>query len=412
MNIWESIQVAFEAMGANRLRSGLTMLGLIFGVGAVIAAVSLTEGAKAATLARFAAMGTNTLTVRPGQARQGPVGGGMGSQNTLTIDDAYAIRSQVKNVVGVAPQVQGRAQVEAEGNNTSTMIIGTTPATEQAEAYRMAEGSFFSDEDVVRSRKVAVVGPTVVANLFGRGQMVAGSRIRIGRSSFRIVGQWVGKGNMGFRDPDDQIFIPVTTAITKVLGAAAGSTQGRQTVRSIVVQVTDMSQCDPTRDAITELLRDRHKIRTGDPEDFQVMSVSDVIEGAQEASRVLTLLFGSIAAVSLLVGGIGIMNIMLVSVTERTREIGLRKAVGATPGDIMTQFLVESSTLSMAGGVIGVVAGIAAVPVVATFGLNAKVSPPWVAIAFCFAAAVGVVFGLLPARKAAALTPVEALRYE
>jgi putative ABC transport system permease protein len=412
MNIWESIQVAFEAMRANRLRSGLTMLGLIFGVGAVIAAVSLTEGAKAATLARFAMMGTNTLTVRPGQASQGPVGGGMGSQNTLTIDDAYAIRSQVKNVVGVAPQVNGRAQVEAEGNNTSTMIIGTTPASEQAEAYKMAEGSFFSDEDVNRSRKVAVVGPTVVANLFGKGQKVAGSRVRIGRSTFRIVGQWVSKGNMGFRDPDDQILIPVTTAITKVLGAAAGSTQGRQTVRSIVVQVTDMSECDRTRDAITALLRDRHRIRTGAPEDFQVMSVSDVIQGAQEASKVLTLLFGSIAAVSLLVGGIGIMNIMLVSVTERTREIGLRKSVGATPGDIMTQFLVESSTLSMAGGVIGVLAGIAAVPIVAQFGLNAKVSPPWVGIAFMFAAAVGVVFGLLPARKAAALTPVEALRYE
>jgi len=412
MNIWESIQVAFEAMRANRLRSGLTMLGLIFGVGAVIAAVSLTEGAKAATLARFAMMGTNTLTVRPGQASQGPVGGGMGSQNTLTIDDAYAIRSQVKNVVGVAPQVNGRAQVEAEGNNTSTMIIGTTPASEQAEAYKMAEGSFFSDEDVNRSRKVAVVGPTVVANLFGKGQKVAGSRVRIGRSTFRIVGQWVSKGNMGFRDPDDQILIPVTTAITKVLGAAAGSTQGRQTVRSIVVQVTDMSECDRTRDAITALLRDRHRIRTGAPEDFQVMSVSDVIQGAQEASKVLTLLFGSIAAVSLLVGGIGIMNIMLVSVTERTREIGLRKSVGATPGDIMTQFLVESSTLSMAGGVIGVVVGIAAVPIVAQFGLNAKVSPPWVVIAFMFAAAVGVVFGLLPARKAAALTPVEALRYE
>jgi len=412
VNIWESVQVAFEAIRANRLRSGLTMLGLIFGVGAVIAAVSLTEGAKAATLARFAMMGTNTLTVRPGQASQGPVRGGMGTQNTLTVDDAYAIRSQVKDVIGVAPQVNGRAQVEAQGNNTNTSITGTTPASEHAEAYHMMEGSFFTDDDVDRARKVAVVGPTVVANLFGKGLKVAGSRIRIGRSTFRIVGQYESKGSMGFRDPDDQILIPVTTAITKVLGAAAGSTQGRQTVRSIVVEVTNMSESDRTRDAITALLRERHRIRTGDPEDFQVMSVSDVIQGAEEASKVLTLLFGSIAAVSLLVGGIGIMNIMLVSVTERTREIGLRKSVGATPGDIMTQFLVESSTLSMAGGVIGAVVGIAAVPVVAQFGLNAKVSPPWVAIAFCFAAAVGVVFGLLPARKAAALTPVEALRYE
>lgn len=412
MTMLESVRVAFEAILANRLRSGLTMLGLIFGVGAVIAAVSLTEGAKIATLQRFEAMGTNTLTIRPGQIGMGPVQTGMGTQNTLTIDDAEAILREVPEVVAVAPQVQGRAQVEAEGTNTNTNIIGTTAASEHAESYNMAEGAFFTDEDVAAGRKVAVVGSTVVSNLFGVGESVVGSSIRIGGTSFRIVGQYAPKGAMGFRDPNDQVLIPVTTAIRRVVGSAAGSTRGRQTVSSIVLQVGEMSQAERAQAAITELLRERHGLRPGVPDDFRVMSVADVVEGAQEANRLMTLLFSSIAAVSLIVGGIGIMNIMLVSVTERTREIGLRKAVGATPGDIMAQFLIEAVTLSMAGGLVGVVVGISAAPIVARLGLNTKIPVPWVLIAFSFAAVVGIIFGLLPARKAASLSPVEALRYE
>jgi putative ABC transport system permease protein len=411
VRLWESILVAFEAIAANRLRSGLTMLGLIFGVGAVIAAVSLTEGAKVATLKRFEAMGTNTITIRPGQNERGPVGGGMGSQATLTMDDAYAIAGQVPEVVQVAPQVQGRAQVVGNGNNTSTQIIGTTSASEQAESYNMQEGSFLSETDVARARKVAVIGPTVGSTLFGTGSKVVGESIRIGGRTFRVIGMYAPKGSMGFRDPNDQVLIPVTTAIRRGIGVSP-SAQGKETVGSIVLQVQDMSQSEAAQKAVTGLLRDRHGLKTGMGDDFRIMSVADVVQGATEANKLMTVLFSSIAAVSLVVGGIGIMNIMLVSVTERTREIGLRKAVGATPKDIMTQFLIEALTLSTSGGLVGVAAGIGTVPIVAKLGLSAQIPVEWVFIAFSFAAAVGIVFGLLPARKAASLAPVEALRYE
>ncbi len=412
MRLWESILVALEAIAANRLRSGLTMLGLIFGVGAVIAAVSLTEGAKIATLKRFEAMGTNTITIRPGQAGRGPIGGGMGSQSTLTIDDAEAIAREVREVVTVAPQVNGSAQVVAGDNNTNTSILGTTPGSEQAENYKIQEGTFITDLDVAKRRKVAVVGATVVKNLFGPGQKVTGSEIRIAGSTFRIIGQYAPKGAMGFRDPDDQIVIPVTTALQRGIGRRGGIPRARDTVNAIVVQVHSMEQSTRAQEAITELLRSRHRIRASEPADFQIMSVADVVEGATEANKLMTVLFSSIAAVSLVVGGIGIMNIMLVSVTERTREIGLRKAVGATPRDIMSQFLIEALTLSTTGGLLGVGAGIGTVPIVAKLGLTAKIPFEWVFISFSFAAAVGIVFGLLPARKAASLAPVEALRYE
>ncbi len=412
MTPWESLQVALEAIAANRLRSILTMLGIIFGVGAVIAAVSLTEGAKAATLERFTQFGTNTLTIRPGQERRGPVAAGEGTQNTLTVDDGEALVREVDEVTAVAPQVNGRRQVIGGGQNTSTSITGTTAACQQVESYKMAEGAFFTDEDVDRNSKVAVVGPTVVKNLFGEGASAVGRKIRIGRTSFRIVGVFVSKGGQGFRDPDDVVIVPITTAIRSVLGATEGSTTGKETVSSLMVQITGMEAAEKARAAITELLRDRHGLKRDEPDDFHIMAVADIVQGAQEANKILTLLFGSIAAVSLLVGGIGIMNIMLVSVTERTREIGLRKAVGATPTDIMRQFLIESLTLSLAGGLLGALFGSLSAPIVGALGLNAKLSPPWIVISLTFAAVVGIVFGLLPARKAATMDPVEALRYE
>ncbi|HQK95300.1 MAG TPA: ABC transporter permease [Armatimonadota bacterium] len=413
MNLWASVVLAFEAISANRLRSALTMLGIIFGVGAVIAAVSLTEGAKAATLRNFERMGTNTLTIRPGQGPgMGGVRGGMGSRATLTRDDAEAIAAEVKDIVSVAPQVNGQVQVTGGGENTSTTVIGTTEASETAENYQITSGRFITADDVDRGQKVAVVGPTLVKNLFGEGADAVGLRITVGGKTFRVVGQYASKGSMGFRDPDDQVLIPVTTAIRSVLGARQGSASGTQTVNAIVVQVASMDKATQVQAAIKELLRQRHKLREKDEDDFNIMSVADVIQGATEASKTMTALFSSVAAVSLIVGGIGIMNIMLVSVTERTREIGLRKAVGATPGNIQTQFLIEAVTLSLVGGVLGIAAGLVGSFVVKHIGLNAKVSITWIVIAFSFAAAVGVVFGLLPARKAAGLDPVEALRYE
>jgi len=401
-----------EGLVGNRLRSALTMLGVIFGVGAVIAAVAMTEGAKAATLEQFERFGTNVLTVRAGQMRRGPVRGGMGSAPTLTWADAEAIAQEYPSVVAVVPEVSTSAQVKAGNANTSTRIAGVTEIFPSVRDLKLAEGTFFTARDVKGHSKVAVLGPTVAENLFGAGSSVSGEQIKIKGVTFRVLGQLEGKGDTGPFSQDDQIIVPITTAMYRLIGRGGGGGRPRDSVNAINVQFADMKLADQTRGEVEALLRERHGIRPGTEDDFNVMSAADFIAGAEEASRIMTLLFGSIAAVSLLVGGIGIMNIMLVSVTERTREIGLRKAVGATPRDILLQFLIESLTLSLAGGTIGVGMGIAAAYAMRFVGLNTAISIPWVIIAFSFAAFVGFFFGLLPAQKAAMLNPVEALRYE
>ena len=411
MSIWETVQLCLEAILANRLRSALTMLGIIFGVGAVIGAVSLTAGARAATLKRFEAMGTNTLHIMPGQFRgPGPVGGGMGSASTLTLGDAEAIKARVPGVTALAPEVSTRAQVKAGSSNTSTSITGTTENYPEVDKITVAQGRFFTAEDLKLRRKVAVLGPTVVDNLFGKGAVATGREIKIRGLTFDIIGVCAAKGATGPFDPDDTIYIPLDTAIYRLVGSAGGTTH--DTLNGLEVLATDMKAADTAKAEIRALLRQRHQLKPGDSDDFMVMAASDMIQNAEASNQILTLLFSSIAIVSLLVGGIGIMNIMLVSVTERTREIGLRKALGATPWDILLQFLIESITLSLAGGLIGVACGIGTAFLVRLFGLNSAVSLPWVLLSFGFAAVVGVVFGLLPARKAADLDPVEALRYE
>lgn len=412
MNLLECMEVSAESIRANKLRSGLTMLGVIFGVGAVIAAVSMTQGARKATLEQFAAAGTNQLTIRPGTAGRGPVGAGMGSAVTLTQDDAYALVELIPEVVAVAPEVNTRQQVEAGSENTNTRIVGTTAEAETVSNYTMAEGHFFTAEDVDRRRRVAVLGPTVVEALFGAGEPVAGERIKINGVSFEVLGQYKSKGTGGFGDPDDQVIIPISTAIQRIVGGTEGSTRSKDTVSTIVVRITDMEASERAQAAIKELLRQRHGLKPDEEDDFHIFSVADIVEGAQQASTTLTLLFGSVAAVSLIVGGIGIMNIMLVSVTERTREIGLRKAIGATPSDILLQFLIESLSLSLAGGLLGIAFGVVVSVITRRVGLNSEVSMPWILLAFSFAAMVGIVFGILPARKAALLNPVEAIRHE
>ncbi len=412
MTIWESIRVALEAIVANRLRSALTMLGIIFGVGAVIAAISMTEGAKAATLQQFERFGTNVLTVRPGQMRHGPVRGGIGSQQNLTWADAEAIAAEAPSVIGVAPEVSSTVQIKAGNSNTSTRLLGTTEIYPAVRNFELREGSFFTANDVKARRKVAVLGPAVVKNLFGGERAVVGDHVKIKGVTFRVIGQFEEKGDTGWRSPDDQVVVPVTTAMYRLIGRSAASGAPRDSVSSISVQFADMKLADQAKAEVEALLREQHNIGPASEDDFHIMAAADFIAGAEEASRIMTLLFGSIAAVSLLVGGIGIMNIMLVSVTERTREIGLRKAVGATPRDILLQFLIESLTLSLAGGTIGVGMGITLAYAMRFVGLNTAISIPWVIIAFSFAAFVGVFFGLLPAQKAAVLNPVEALRYE
>lgn len=410
MSVWEAVQLCFEAILANRLRSALTMLGIIFGVGAVIGAVSLTAGAKAATLARFEAMGTNSLRIMPGQGR-GPIGGGMGSAASLTLSDAAAIAKEVTGVTAVAPEVSTQAQVKAGNNNTSTSVQGTSENYPEVGKVTLAQGRFFTAEENKRRRKVAVLGPTVVENLFGKGEYVVGETLRIKGLTFSIVGVTTTKGATGPFDPDDTVYVPINTAIYRLVGSVGGSNT-KDTVNGITALAADMSQASQARTQITALLRQRHRIKDTEDSDFRIMAAADLVQGAEATNQIMTLLFSSVAIVSLLVGGIGIMNIMLVSVTERTREIGLRKALGATPRDIMLQFLIESMTLSLAGGVLGVLFGVAVTYIVRLFGLNSSLSIPWVLLAFGFAAAVGVVFGLLPARKAADLDPVESLRYE
>jgi len=399
-----------EGLIGNRLRSALTMLGVIFGVGAVIAAVAMTEGAKAATLQQFERFGTNVLTVRAGQMRRGPIRGS--TANTLTQRDAIAIAKECPTVTDVAPEVATTAQVKAGNANTNTRIYGETENYPQVRQFQLADGVFLTAGDVEKRRKVAVLGSAVAETLFGPGQSAVGRRIKINSVTFRVIGQFESKGDTGFFSQDELIVVPLTTAMFRLIGQAADGQGPRDRLRSISVQFASMDLAEKARTEVEELLRQRHGIGPDDEDDFYVRSAADFIAGAQEANRVMTLLFGSIAAVSLLVGGIGIMNIMLVSVTERTREIGLRKAVGATPRDILTQFLIEALTLSLVGGAMGVALGVGLALLLRTVGLNTAVSVPWVVVAFSFAGVVGIVFGLLPAQKAAVMHPVEALRYE
>jgi len=413
MGLLESLRVALEGLASNRLRSMLTMLGVIFGVGAVIAAVSMTEGAKAATLAQFSALGTNVLNVRPGQFMRGPVRGGMGSAETLTESDAAALAEQCPSVRAAVPQVRSDAQVEAGAENTSTTILGVTQSFPEVGNYAIAQGAFFTADDVKFWRKVAVLGPTVVENLFGKGASGMGQRIKIRGVTFDVIGAFRAKGDAGGPfSPDDQVVVPITTARRRLGAGMAPPGSPPDAVSGITVQFPDMAMAERAKAEVETILRSRHGIAPGEEDDFHIMAAADLVEGAQEANRIMTLLFGSIAAVSLLVGGIGIMNIMLVSVTERTREIGLRKAVGATPQDILLQFLIESITLSLLGGGVGVAVGVGLAYGLRLFGLNTAVSVPWVVISFSFAGFVGVFFGLLPSRKAAMLNPIEALRYE
>ena len=410
MTYGDCIVAALGAIQANVLRSVLTALGIIIGVAAVIVMISVGAGAQKQVDDVIKKLGSNLVIVVPGTTTSGGARGARGSRRTLTEDDAIAIQNEVPTVKVSAPTVRGSGQIIFGNQNWSTVIRGVTPDYGQAREWEIADGRWFSNDEVRSAAKVALIGETVSESLFGNDNPV-GQIIRIKRVPFTVIGTLVGKGEtpMG-NDMDDVVFIPLTTAKKRTLGGrrVSGRLVGVVFVKSNSAEVVD----DTIRD-MTKLLRLRHKIRPGQPNDFFVRNLSSILEARANSSRVMNLLLVAVASISLIVGGIGIMNIMLVSVTERTREIGLRMAVGAKGRDILLQFLIEAVTLSLIGGVIGIVFGLGGSYIIARIGNSPAIVQPYsIFLAFGFAAAVGVFFGFYPARKAARLNPIEALRYE
>ncbi len=408
--IFPAIQIAFRALRVNKMRSALTMLGIIIGVAAVIAMVAVGSGATARIQEQIQSIGSNMIMVIPGSITNSGIRLGAGNAVTLTQDDAKAIAAECPAVAAVAPVSRGGAQVVYGNNNWATSIQGTTPDYLVIRDNQIAEGQSFTQQDVESDAKVAVLGKTVVDNLFA-GSDPIGQVIRIKNVPFTVVGALVPKGQspMG-QDQDDVILLPISTAKKKVLGVNQANAAS---VGSIMVQARDGSLMSQAEEQTRALLRQRHRLQPNQEDDFTVRNLEEVFSAQESSARVMSILLASIASVSLIVGGIGIMNIMLVSVTERTKEIGLRQAVGAKTKDILTQFLVEAVTLSLLGGIIGIVLGSAASVLISHFAQwNTLVSPTAILMAFAFSAFVGIFFGYYPARKAAFLDPIEALRYE
>ncbi len=409
MNAWQTLRIALRAVMRNKMRSFLTTLGIIIGVGAVIAMMAIGAGARSQVEQAFAAMGTNLLIILPGSSQSGGVRGGFGSQPTLTKDDLDAIKAQIPTVKRAAVALSSNQSLVGEDANWTTRVTGTTPEYFDIRTWPMDSGVGITDQDVEAGTKVVVLGHTVVEKLFGSYADPVGQSVRIGSTPFTVVGVAIRKGqSTNGQDYDDAAFIPVSTYEQKIQGGLNNYIQG-----TIYVEADSSDDVSRAQAAITAMLRDRHHLLSRDDDDFSIRNMSEVAGARQQGTDTMTAFLASVAAVSLLVGGIGIMNIMLVSVTERTREIGVRMAVGGKPQAILAQFLVEALTLSVAGGVIGLALGAGAARRLATqFGWPMQFSPGIAVIAVVFSAAVGVVFGLYPARKASLLDPIEALRYE
>ena len=410
MSLFACARIAVRALRVNTLRSVLTMLGIIIGVGAVIAMVSVGAGAQERVAEQIRSLGSNLIIVLPGSVTSGGVRLGFGTRPTITQEDAAAIARELPSIHAAAPSVRGGGQVVLGNTNWGTTVQGTTPEYEEARQWPAVAGRFFSQEELEGAAKVVVLGQTVAENIFGGGDPV-GQVVRVRQVPLTVIGVLDRKGQSSWgQDQDDVVLIPITTANKRVLGP----TQPLATsVNAISVRVRDGENMKAAEEEIKQLLRQRHKLQGYQEDDFWIRNLSEMLQAEEESSRVLTMLLAAIASVSMLVGGIGIMNIMLVSVTERTREIGLRMAVGARGRDILVQFLVEAVTLSLIGGVIGIAIGLGGSYSIAYLAeWRTRLNPEAILLAFGFSAAVGVFFGFYPARKAAQLNPIEALRYE
>ena len=402
MLIWDLFKIALRSLRANKLRTFLTMLGIIIGVASVISMISLGEGARRQTLSTIAKFGTNIITVKPGEKKNRHVS--TGKVETLKLEDAYAIRDYIPKINGVAAQVYQSSQLKYGNKNSNSTVRGVSSDYVWIGNFQIDVGRFFTREEVRSARKICILGATVVKNLF-EGDNPVGKTLKVDGKNYLIIGTTVAKGALTWFDPDDQIFIPVTTAQKRLFGL--------RYVQSIDVQIKNMDDIETIKQDIETLLRNRHNLRQGEKNDFYVQNSAEWLQSWGKAAQTFQFLLGGIAAISLLVGGIGIMNIMLVSVTERTREIGIRIAIGAKKREIRKQFLIESVVISFLGGSIGIGLGILISRAASQMGgLETVVSLQSVLLAFGFSVGIGIFFGLYPAVKASNLNPIDALRYE
>lgn len=407
MTLYDIFQETYSALSSNKVRSGLTVLGIVIGISSVIAMLAIGQGAQSSIQSSIQSIGSNLIMVIPG-AQRGPgeaLRGGRGSAKTLTLGDVDAISKEVTSIKGVAPEASGRYQVVSRGQNTNTQVVGVTAEYQNVRNIETTDGTFITDQHVRNGAKVVVVGPTVRDDLFGQGAQVVGQSIRINKIDFKIIGITKTKGGSGFGNQDDMVYIPLSTAQRFL--------SGDQYVTTISVSAQDANSTTAVQQQITDLLMGRHHINNSQAADFSTFNQADIAATASSVTQIFTVLLGSVAGISLIVGGIGIMNMMLTTVTERTKEIGLRKAIGAKRKDISLQFLIEAIALTFIGGLVGTALGWAVSFGITYFGiLQTKVSLFSVILAFSVSAGIGIVFGYYPARRAAGLNPIEALRYE